>query len=443
MKATNPYAVLRNRDFLFYALGRFIASFGQQMLTVAVGWELYERTHSSLALGFVGLTQFLPMLAMTLPAGHFADTRSRKGIIIFTQGVMAAASLGLALISWMQQDVFWVYLCLLASGVARTFLWSASASFLPQLVSREEFPLAMNWSSSTFQFSAVTGPAAGGVMIALGHSALSVYLFNALAALLCLALITFVRAHHVPAAKEPISLKTLFGGFHFVFNHRTILGMITLDLFAVLFGGADTLLPVYAKDILQVGPQGLGLLRAALPIGALFSALIVAHRPPFAKAGRALVFAVLVFGLATIGFGFSRMFWLSMFMLCVCGMVDTISIIVRHTSVQLLTPNEMRGRVSSVNNLFIGTSNELGGFESGFVSFYFGPVFSVVSGGVATILVVLAVCWLFPEIPRYGRLVQPAPEPSPAPPSSDGRPLPPNPNPHPSPPPSSSSGGPP
>ena len=146
MKPINPYAVLRNRDFLLYALGRFIASFGQQMLTVAVGWELYERTHSSLALGFVGLTQFLPMLAMTLPAGHFADTRSRKGLILFTQGVMAAASLGLALISWMQQDVFWVYLCLLASGVARTFLWSASASFLPQLVSREEFPLAMNWS---------------------------------------------------------------------------------------------------------------------------------------------------------------------------------------------------------------------------------------------------------------------------------------------------------
>jgi sugar phosphate permease len=195
-----------------------------------------------------------------------------------------------------------------------------------------------------------------------------------------------------------------------VFNHRTILGMITLDLFAVLFGGADMLLPVYAKDILHAGPQGLGLLRAALPIGSVLSALVVAHRPPLARAGRALVVAVTIFGLATIGFGFSRLFWLSMLLLCACGMADNISIIVRHTSVQLLTPDSMRGRVSSVNNLFIDASNNLGGFESGLVSYYFGPVFSVVSGGVATVLVVLAVCWVFPEIPRYGRLVQPAPD---------------------------------
>jgi hypothetical protein len=224
-----------------------------------------------------------------------------------------------------------------------------------------------------------------------------------------------VRAHHKPVVKEALSLRTLLGGFHFVFNHRIILGMISLDLFAVLFGGADMLLPIYAKDILRVGPQGLGLLRAALPVGALVSALIVAHRPPLARAGRALVLAVVVFGLATIGFGVSQWFWLSLAMLFACGMADTISIVVRHTSVQLLTPDAMRGRVSSVNNLFIGTSNELGGFESGAVSYLFGPVFSVVFGGIATIVVVAAVCWLFPEIPRYGRLVQPAPPPLPDP----------------------------
>jgi MFS family permease len=414
----DPYAVLRNRDYLFYAIGRFIASFGQQMLTVAVGWELYERTGSALSLGLTGLTQFLPMLAMTLPAGHWAETRNRKVIIVVTQGVMALASLGLAVVSWRSAGIpwqhgeaNWVYLCLLVSGIARTFFWSASAAFVPQLVSREELPRALNWSSSTYQFSAVAGPAAGGFVIGLWNSAASVYVFNAVAAVVCLALISCVRTHHKPPAREPMSLKTLLAGFHFVFNHKIILGMITLDLFAVLFGGADMLLPIYAKDILKAGPQGLGLLRGALPVGSLVCALILAHRPPFTKAGRVLVLAVLVFGLATIGFGISRSFWLSMAMLFICGMADSFSVVIRHTSVQLLTPDEMRGRVSSVNNLFIGTSNELGGFESGALSSLTGPVFSVVFGGVATMAVVAAVCWLFPEIPRYGKLVQPAPEP--------------------------------
>jgi len=414
-RGTSPYAVLRNRDFLLYAVGRFVASFGQQMLTVAVGWELYERTGSALALGFTGLTQFLPMVAMTLPAGHFADTRSRKGIIVVAQAMMAAASLGLALISWRQAPVALVYVCLLLSGVARTFHWSASASFLPLLVSREEFPRALNWSSSTFQFSAVTGPAIAGLLIGWLNSALIVYLFNALAAVVCLALIACVRTHHKPVVKETLSLKTLLGGFHFVFNHRIILGMISLDLFAVLFGGADMLLPIYAKDILHVGPRGLGWLRAALPAGSLLCALILAHLPTFTRAGRSLVLAVVVFGLATIGFGFSPWFWLSLVMLFLCGMADTISILVRHTSVQLLTPDEMRGRVSSVNNLFISTSNDLGGFESGTLSYFFGPVFSVVFGGLASIVVVAAVCWLLPEIPRYGKLVQPAPPSLPGP----------------------------
>jgi MFS family permease len=286
---------------------------------------------------------------------------------------------------------------------------------LPLLVSREEFPRALNWSSSTFQFSAVTGPAVGGLLIGWLNSALSVYLFNAVAAVVCLALIACVRTHHRPVVKETPSLKTLLGGFHFVFNHRIILGMISLDLFAVLFGGADMLLPIYAKDILHVGPRGLGWLRAALPAGSLVCALIVAHLPIFTKAGRALVWAVVVFGLATIGFGFSQWFWLSLLMLFLCGMADTISILIRHTSVQLLTPDEMRGRVSSVNNLFISTSNDLGGFESGAVSYFFGPVFSVVFGGLASIAVVAAVCWLLPEIPRYGRLVQPAPPSLPGP----------------------------
>jgi MFS family permease len=202
-------------------------------------------------------------------------------------------------------------------------------------------------------------------------------------------------------------MKSLLGGFHFVFGHRVILGAITLDLFAVLFGGATALLPVYAKDILKVGPQGLGLLTAALPVGSMTCALLMAHRRPMQKAGRSLVIAVVIFGLATMVFGLSHWFWLSIAMLFLCGFVDNVSVIVRHTLVQLLTPDEMRGRVSSVNNLFIGTSNELGGFESGAVSQYLGgPVVSVVSGGIATVLVVMAVALVWPEIPHFGQLVQ-------------------------------------
>jgi MFS family permease len=401
----SPYAVFHNRDFLFYALGRFIASFGQQMLAIAVGWELYERTHSAMALGLVGLTVFVPMVLMTIPAGHVADTRERKKVILAMQAVLTVASLGLVLISLFRADVRWVYCCLFVSGVARTFLWSASASFLPQLVSREEFPRALTWATSTFQFSAVTGPAAGGALIALTHSAAVVYSFNTVAAAICFLLICFVRPHHKPVARQEVSVKALLGGFHFVFSHRIILAVITLDLFAVLFGGATALLPQYASDILHVGPTGLGLLQAALPVGSLLCALHMAHRAPMLHAGRALLWAVVVFGLATIGFGYSKSFWFSMLMLFLGGFADNISVIVRHTLVQLLTPDAMRGRVSAVNNLFIGTSNELGGFESGTVSNYFGPIASVVSGGVATILVVVAVAWAWPEIRKYGRLV--------------------------------------
>jgi MFS family permease len=406
---SGPYAILRNRDFVFYLSGRFIATFGQQMVEVAVGWEVYERTGSSLALGLLGLTIFLPMVLMTLPSGHVADTRERKKVIIAMQGVLALTSLGLAWISYEKAPVFWVYVCLFVAGVARTFLWSASASFLPQLVARKEFPLAVTWSSSTFQCSAMTGPAAGGALIAMTNKAIPVYVFNAIAAVVCLALICFVRVHHKPPPKEPFSMQTFLGGFHFVFKHRIILGAITLDLFAVLFGGATALLPVYSKDILHAGPKGLGLLRAAMPIGSVLCAILMAHRRPMEHSGRALICAVTIFGLATIGFGYSKSFWLSMAMLFVCGFSDNISVIVRHTLVQLLTPDSMRGRVSSVNNLFIGTSNELGGFESGLVSQYFGPLISVVSGGIATIVVVAAVAWFWPEIPRFGRLVQPEP----------------------------------
>jgi MFS family permease len=400
----DPYAVLRNRDVVLYLVSRFVASLGQQMLTLAVGWELYERTHSTLALAFVGLTQMAPMILFTLPAGHVADNHERKRIILLTTLALVGASAGLALISAVGAPIIWIYCCLFTAGTARTFLWPASSAFLPQLVSRQEFSKAVTWSSGTFQLSSVLGPAAGGGVIALTHHAAPVYAANAAAGLICFLLISLIRRRHVVAAKEKMTVATLVEGFRFVFASRVILGTITLDMFAVLLGGATALLPVYAKDILHAGPTGLGLLQAALPAGSLMCALVLAHRTPLQKAGRAMLWAVAAFGLATIGFGFSRWFWLSLAMLFLCGAMDNVSVVVRHTLVQLLTPDEKRGRVSAVNSLFIGTSNELGGFESGFVAYLLGPIFSVVSGGVGTILVVLGVAAIWPEIRKYGRL---------------------------------------
>jgi MFS family permease len=403
-RALDPYAVLRNRDLLLFLIGRFVASLGQQMLTVAVGWELYERTHSPLPLGLVGLTQMLPMVLFTLPAGHIADSYNRKRIIILTNFIIACASAGLTVISWRRADVFWIYFCLFAAGAARTFLWPATSAFLPHLVSRTDFSRAVTWSSGSFQLSSVAGPAAGGALIALTHHAAPVYALQAFASLVCLTLVSLVRRTHVISLKERMTLSNLIVGFRFVFASPVILGTITLDLLAVLLGGATALLPVYAKDILRAGPSGLGLLQAALPLGSLLCALVLAHRPPLQKAGRTLLLAVAGFGLATIGFGFSHWFWVSFVMLFICGATDNISIVVRHTLVQLLTPDEKRGRVSAVNSLFIGTSNELGGFESGLVAYLFTPVASVVSGGIGTILVVLAVAVMWPQIRKYGRL---------------------------------------
>ena len=415
------YAVFRLRDFRLYLTGRLFAVIGQQMLTVAVGWELYQRTHSPLALGLVGLAEMMAMVCCTLPAGHLADNFNRKRIILGALLLSSSASLGLAFISWRHANVNWIYACLFTAATARTFLWPASSAFLTSLVPRELFPRAVTWNSGAFQLSSVAGPALGGALIAVlkkysDHPAAFIYLINFGTAMTCWLCVKMVRAHHVVTNPEPMTLKNLATGFQFIFAQKLILGMITLDMFAVFLGGATALLPVFAaeKDLLNVGAQGLGLLQAALPFGSVLCALYLAHRTPMQKAGRALLWCVAVFGLATIAFGCSHWFWLSFGMLFVCGAVDNVSVVVRHTSVQLLTPDDKRGRVSAVNSLFIGTSNELGGFESGFVAHLFGPamhnaiatgaIISVVSGGIGTILVVLVVAWLWPEIRRYGKL---------------------------------------
>ena len=409
------YAILRNRDLRLYLSGKLISTIGQQMLATAIGWELFHRTHSVMNLGLVGLTQVAPMILFTLPAGHVADNFNRKRIITLMTLVVAAASLGLAFISWRQLDVFWMYVCLFVSGGTRTFLTAASASFLPSLVDRKDLSRAVNWSATTFQLSSIIGPTlAGGIIYFAGHRAFPIYAINVCAALIFAAMMTQIHTHHVVAVREKMSFKTLLTGFDFVFANRIILGIITLDMFAVLLGGATALLPVYAELILKVGPIGLGFLQAALPIGALICTFILAHRRPIQKAGHSLLLAVTAFGVATIGFGLSRWFWVSFLMLFICGAVDNISVVVRHTLVQLLTPDEKRGRVSAVNNLFIGTSNEMGEFESGSVAQLFGPtigntvaagtIISVVVGGFGTIAVVIAIALAFPQIRKYGRL---------------------------------------
>ncbi len=404
-EAHRPYDILRSRDFVLFLAGRLVSNIGQQMLTVAVGWELYERTHSALALGFVGLTEAIALFLFTLPAGHLADNRNRKSIIKAAALTVTVGGLGLALISWLRAPVIWFYVCLFVGATALTFLRPATIAFLTGLVPREKLSHAMAWNSSTYQLACVIGPATSGLLIALTHRAATVFLLNAAAGLVWFGLLCFIRKEHVVENPERMTLASLATGFKFVFANRLITGMITLDVFAVLLGGAVALLPVYAKDILHVGPGGLGLLQASMPLGAVCCAMFLAHRPPLQRAGRALLWAVAAFGLATVGFGLSQWFWLSMAFLFICGATDNVSIVVRHTSVQLLAPEEARGRVSAVNSLFVvGASDALGGFESGLVAHWIGPVLSVVTGGIGTILVVAAVTAIWPEIRRYDRL---------------------------------------
>lgn len=255
-----------------------------------------------------------------------------------------------------------------------------------------------------FHLSSVIGPAAGGWLISLAHRAAIVYVLNAAALVACFILICFVQDRQIITSRERMTLSSLIAGFRFVLANRIIVGTLTLDMFAVLLGGATALLPVYAKDILHEGPIGLGYLQAAMPIGALVTAAILAHRPSLQRAGRALLWSVAGFGVATIAFGYSTSFWFSFLMLLFCGALDNISVVVRHTLVQILTPDEKRGRVSAVNSLFIGTSNECGGFRAGFVAHWLGPVFSVVFGGIGSIFVVIATALRWPEIRKYGRL---------------------------------------
>lgn len=408
----DPYAALRLPDFRWFLSGSMMSLLGLQMQTFAVSWEIYERTQSKLALAWVGLVQVLPVIGLFLPAGHLVDRIDRRKVLMIAIGFSALCSLGLAHTSATAGDVRLMYVYLGLIGTARAFLQPARASLLPQIIPLERFSNAVTWHSSGFQLATIIGPAIGGAIVGLTHSATPVYLLNAGLAVAFLIFLTCIRSRPFTPSTEPVSLHSLLAGLSFVWRTKVILGAITLDMFAVLLGGATALLPVYAKDILLVGPESLGWMRAAPGIGAICMSFLLAHRPPMQRAGRALLAAVVGFGVCTILFGLSRSFSWSMYLLFLLGALDMISVVIRHTLVQLLTPDAMRGRVSAVNGMFIGVSNELGEFESGTVAYLFdrpgdlafGPTVSVVSGGIGTLLVVLAVGLIWPEVRRYGRL---------------------------------------
>ncbi len=432
----DPYAAFRFPSFVLYTLGNFVSITGRQMLTIGLEWEVYARTHSATALGLVGLTAALPVVGLSLPAGHLADRFRRKTIILWAQAASALCSVCLALVSWQHLAIPrypillranaalaaiahlferhptyrfddlslpLIYFIMLLSGTARTFGWAARASYFPTLVPRDHFANAVTWNSSMFQIACVLGPATAGFLIVrLGFP--FIYALDS-----CCALAFFLLVLPITKAREvPRSVGTpwesLAAGIRFVLGRKIILAALTLDMFAVLLGGATALLPIFADQILHCGPIGLGWLRAAPAIGAFGMAVAIAYLPPMRRAGRTLLWCVSGFGLATIVFGLSTWFWLSLAMLFLTGLFDSVSMVVRQTLVQLLTPDEMRGRVSAVNNIFIGTSNEFGALESGLTAALLGPVVSVVAGGIGTVLVVLAVGWKWPQMRKIGAL---------------------------------------
>ena len=398
----DPYSALRVAGFRWYLCGWVLSIMGQQLQSVAVGWEIFLRTNRTSSLGWVGLVQALPVMILALPAGQLADWANRRIVVATMQFLAAAGSAALAYVTWQHGSISAMYGLLAAAATCGALSGPARSALLPQIVSVDKFANAVSWYSSLFQVASVAGPALGGLIIA--RATWPAFVIDALCAASYGVFIIFIPMQPSTQRREPPSLANLAAGIHFVRESKIILATITLDLFAVLLGGATYLLPAVAKQILHVDSFGYGCLRAAPAIGAFLMALFLAHRAPMKKAGVAMLWAVAGFGAATIVFGLSRNYWLSLAMLFLTGAFDNISVLVRHTLVQILTPDDMRGRVSAVNNVFINASNELGGFESGMTASLFGTIPSIVGGGIGTIIVVLLTAWAWPQVSAFGSL---------------------------------------
>ena len=398
------YAAFQHPDFLLYQAARFCIVAAQEMQSVAVGWQVYDITKKPLDLGLVGLAQFLPGVLLFLVAGHVADRFPRRKVLLVCYVGFALCSGLLLTLAWRNsRSVLFIYAVVLGLGVVRSFNGPASRAILPQLVPQEDFPNAVAWNATTFQAATISGPALGGLLYALSHGPKAVYATAMLTSLAAAGVMWRIKARR-QARSKPGGTSVL-AGFRYVWKKKLILALISLDMFAVLLGGAVALLPVYAREILMIGPWGLGLLRSAPAVGAAAMAIFLAHNPVRRHVGATMLWCVAGFGVFTIVFGLSRSVPLSLLALLLTGAFDMVSVVIRATLVQLATPDEMRGRVTAVDMIFIGTSNELGQFESGLTAHWFGTVPAVVLGGAGTLAVIGLWFWIFPDLRHADEMV--------------------------------------
>jgi len=406
VSSSDGFAAFRHPGVARFALGRFLSAMGTTSTSVAVGWQLYETTNSTWSLGLVGLVEVVPVLTLALPAGAAADRFPRRRVAIAAHLTLATCAAALMALSHFSGPAWMYYVVLFFTGVGMAFRGPSVGAMLPQLVPAKDFANANAWFSSTYELASISGPAMAGFLIALASSAQLAFAFACAAHLGFVGVLFSLPARPAASTGKRQGLSDLLSGFRFVFRTRVFLAAITLDMFAVLLGGAVALLPVYAKDVLHVGPTGLGWLRAAPALGALLTALVQTRLPPWKRPGRVLLVTVAGFGLSTIVFGLSTVMWLSFVALFFTGVFDNVSVVIRSTLEQSLTPDSMRGRVSAIHYVFIGMSNELGSFESGATAALVGPVLSVVGGGLGTLLVVALVGLSFPQLLSLPPLAQ-------------------------------------
>ena len=398
-------AAFSHPGFLLFQIARFLIVSAVEMQAVAVGWQVYEITKRPLDLGYVGLAQFLPAILLFPISGHASDRFERRNVLSACYaGYALCFALLLAFSRRGVSSIAPIYVVLVMIGIVRSFNGPASRSILPQLVPQEHFANAVAWNATIFQTATVLGPSFGGIVYAAFRGPSAVYAIAMVTAIGATVTTFRIKPEVTARPREPMNLKTLFAGLHFIRDNKLILGAISLDLFAVMLGGAVALLPVYAREILHTGPWGLGLLRTAPGAGAALMAIVLAHWPLRGKSGPRLLWAVAGFGVFTIIFGLSRNLTVSLIALVLLGASDMISVIIRATLTLLATPDEMRGRVTAVDMIFIGTSNEFGQFESGVTAQWFGTVPAVVLGGVGTLVVIALWAWWFPELRRAGEL---------------------------------------
>jgi len=404
MSNPDAYAALRRTDYRFFLATRMTTTLAIQIMSVSVGYFMYDLTGDPLMLGLIGLAEAVPAISISLWAGHIADKYNRRNLMVGCILLLLMCALTLLMLIWQRKSlpqatlITGIYTIIFFTGIARGMFSPANFALLPQLVERHELPNAIAWNSSVWEVASITGLGVGGLLYGFAGVETA---FGVMSILLVLALLFVVQITPKPVPPsdqtEPAMLR-IREGLRFVFSNKIIIGAIALDLFAVLFGGAVALLPVYAKDILKVGPEGLGALRAAMSLGAISMAFVIAHRPVGKHAGRLMLGCVAGFGLCIIGFGLSTVFWLSFLLLFLAGIFDQVSVYIRQSLLQHLTPDNMKGRVSSVSSIFITSSNELGAFESGLAAKLLGTVPAVLFGGAMTLLVVVITAWKAPKL---------------------------------------------